>query len=77
MATIADMHRLTFDVAERFSQPDFDDGDLHVLAYMKPGLYYSVLGITHANAVGFSQACALELGLFLDQIIDGEEEASQ
>jgi hypothetical protein len=44
---------------------------------MKPGLYYSILGITHAVAVGFSQACALELGLFLDQIIDGEEEGSQ
>jgi hypothetical protein len=77
LATIAENYCLSFDVAARFSQHGFNDEDITVLAHMRPELYYSILGMTHANAVGFAQACAIELGFFSDHVSDDEDEHFQ
>jgi hypothetical protein len=77
LASVAARYCLTFDVAARFSQHGLNDGDIGMLAYMRPELYYSILGMTHANAVGFAQACGVELGLFSDHVSENEGEYFQ
>jgi hypothetical protein len=75
LASVAARLCLTFDVADRFNRHGFNDEDIAVLALMRPELYYSILGITHANAVGFAQAC--EAKVLSQKVSDDEGENSQ
>ena len=75
LASVAVRHCLTFDVADRFNQHGFNDEDIAMFAFMRPELYYSILGITHANAVGFAQAC--EAKVLSQMVSDDEGENSQ
>jgi hypothetical protein len=52
---------LSFEVANRFAQYGLRDDDIPMLALMRPELYYSCFGITHANAVTIADECAVHV----------------
>jgi hypothetical protein len=52
---------LSFEVANRFAQYGLRDNDIPMLALMRPELYYSCFGITHANAVTIADECAVHV----------------
>ena len=54
---VADELCLSFEVAARFQMHGINDEDVGVLALMRPALYYSILGITHSNAICFAKQC--------------------
>jgi hypothetical protein len=68
--TLADELSLSFEVAERFRMHGIIDSDYVMFATMRPALYYSIFGITHANAVLFADICLDEY----DERINGVQE---
>jgi hypothetical protein len=58
---------LSFEVADRFSQYGLSDNEIPMLALMRPELFYSFFGITHANAVTIAEECATHT----DDVVSG------
>ena len=54
---VADELCLSFEVAARFQSHGINEEDVGWLALMRPALYWSVLGITHSNAICFAKQC--------------------
>lgn len=73
LASVASTLCLHFDVAARFHVLGFNDEDVVVLSLLRTELYYTMFGMTYANAKGFSDACTVEAQRVLGMVPDEEE----